>query len=94
MFIETDFHRDESGIDLPDQVIFEIIEHEIELARRNGTPASTYVYGNGKNLVMRRLRKLRKQFLKEYDFQGYILKHYRDEYQDQDATDQREKDAE
>ena len=83
MFIETDFYMDENGIDLPDQVIFEIIEHEIELARRNG-----------KDLVMRWLRELRKQFLKEYDFQGYILKHCRDKYQDQDAADQRERDAE
>lgn len=80
MFVETDFHRDELGIDLPDEVIFEIITKEMKRAYdSDNEPAFRITAYTGKTLLMWKLRKLRKRFNEEHNFRDYVLEHYQDE---------------
>ena len=71
--------KEEGKIDLPEDIVIEIVQSEFEKMKTKGIPYWLSFERMAENVIQMRLNSLRKRFNEQHDFKRYVLDHFNDE---------------
>lgn len=84
MYLHMSF-QDESEINLPDEVFYELMRRELNFLIDAGTPVEKIAPETVGNLLRARLRRMKRDYNGIHNFREYVLDHYLEDDQGRSA---------